>query len=193
MKALAEALLVHEELDREGLDEAIGDTDIYLPVFAVQREHGLLRPVRPAPAASDERLIEASMRPSAKVTKKRPPTRTKVDGERDPRVAALLGALRRETKLASVVAAYEKAASKPGRKFGKNGLKTKGGKLFALITQGTLVVKLPNERVTALVAQGVGKPFDPGHGRLMKGWLTIRSAKASWVELAKEAYEFVES
>jgi hypothetical protein len=28
------------------------------------------------------------------------------------------------------------------------------------------------------------KPFDPGHGRLMKEWLTVTSAKASWIDLA---------
>jgi hypothetical protein len=43
----------------------------------------------------------------------------------------------------------------------------------------------------ALVASRVGEQFDPGHGRLMKGWLTVTSAKASWVELAKEAHDFV--
>jgi hypothetical protein len=42
VKAVAEALLVQEKLDRDRLDEVIGDADIYLPVFAVQREHGLL-------------------------------------------------------------------------------------------------------------------------------------------------------
>jgi hypothetical protein len=35
------ALLEHDELDRRGLDDAIGDTDIYQPVFAVQQAHGL--------------------------------------------------------------------------------------------------------------------------------------------------------
>ena len=53
MKALAEALLVHEGLDREALDEVLGDVDICLPVFAVQRAHGLLRVVQaPVPAAA---------------------------------------------------------------------------------------------------------------------------------------------
>jgi hypothetical protein len=42
VKALAEAVLVHEEVDRDGLDEALGDGDIYSPVFAVQQAHGLL-------------------------------------------------------------------------------------------------------------------------------------------------------
>jgi TfoX/Sxy family transcriptional regulator of competence genes len=108
---------------------------------------------------------------------------------KDPRVDKLLRALRSDPKLAPIVDAFEK--SKPGgRKFGSNGLRV-DGKLFALFTQGTLVVKLPKERVIALAASGVGKRFNPGHGRLMKGWLTVTSAKASWVRLAKEAHGFV--
>jgi hypothetical protein len=109
----------------------------------------------------------------------------------DPRIGKLLDQLRAAPKLAPSVAAYEKDAAKAGRSFGKNGLKTKAGKLFALFTQGTLVVKLPKERVAALVEESVGKLFDPGHGRLMKEWLTVTSPKASWVELAKEAFAFV--
>lgn len=108
----------------------------------------------------------------------------------DPRAGALLNALKRDPKLAPIVTGYEEEAATPGRKFGKNGLKTQGGKLFALFTQGTLVVKLPAERVARLVEEGVGKPFDPGHGRLMKGWLTVTSAQASWTKLAKEAHDF---
>ena len=110
----------------------------------------------------------------------------------DPRVRELLDALRADPKLAPLVAAYEADLAEPGRKFGKNGLKAKSGKLFVLFTQGTLVVKLPNERVAALDAQGIGKPFDPGRGRLMKGWLTVTSTNASWVELAREAHAFVD-
>lgn len=115
-----------------------------------------------------------------------------LQAEADPRVRKLLDALRADPKLAPLVAAYEKELAEPGRKFGKNGLKARSGKLFALFTRGTLVVKLPNERVAALDAQGVGKPFDPGHGRLMKGWLKVTSTKASWVELAGEAHRFVD-
>jgi hypothetical protein len=112
--------------------------------------------------------------------------------ENDPRLHRLLGQLKRDPKLAPIVVGYEKDAAAAGRKFGKNGLKTKAGKLFVLFTQDTLVVKLPKERVAALVDDGIGKPFDPGHGRLMKEWLTVTSPKASWVGLAKEAFEFVE-
>jgi hypothetical protein len=109
----------------------------------------------------------------------------------DPRVERLLRALRADARLAPIASAYEKETATPGRKFGKNGLKTKAGKLFALFTQDTLVVKLPKDRVAALVAEGVGTPFDPGHGRLMKEWLTVVSPEASWLDLAREAHAFV--
>jgi hypothetical protein len=109
----------------------------------------------------------------------------------DARTAKILAALSADPELAAVVRELEKTrAAGTGRKFGSNALKA-NGKLFALFTQGTLVVKLPNDRVAELVAEGVGKPFDPGHGRLMKGWLTVVSARASWVDLAREAHAFV--
>jgi len=107
----------------------------------------------------------------------------------DPRVRRVLKALRADPKLAPIVDAFEQSSGRRGRKFGSNGLKV-NGKLFALFTQATLVVKLPRDRVIALVALGVGEPFDPGHGRLMREWLTVRSEKASWIDLAKEAHAF---
>ncbi len=115
-------------------------------------------------------------------------------GPDDPRVRKLLEVLRSDPKVAPVIAEFEaRSAGAPSRKsgkFGSNGLKA-NGKLFALFTQGTLVVKLPKDRIAALVAKGQGTPFDPGHGRLMKEWLTVVSPRASWSELAKEAHAFV--
>jgi hypothetical protein len=108
----------------------------------------------------------------------------------EPRVAQMLASLRADPELTPVIDAFEKAKGQPGRKFGSNGLKV-NGKLFALFTQGTLVLKLPKDRVADLVAGKLGKPFDPGHGRLMKEWLTVTSPKASWLELAREAFAFV--
>lgn len=111
--------------------------------------------------------------------------------EPDPRIAKLVEAFRADPKLRAVAETFDaSSASRQPRKFGSNGLKV-DGKLFALFTQGTLVVKLPKERVAALVAKGDGKPFDPGHGRLMKEWLTVVSPKLSWNALAKEAHAFV--
>lgn len=43
--SVAKALLKKDTLDREALDEALGDGDIFTPIFAVQRKHGLLLPL----------------------------------------------------------------------------------------------------------------------------------------------------
>ena len=80
-----------------------------------------------------------------------------------------------------------------GRKgFGASALQV-NGKIFALLSsRQQFVVKLPKQRVALLVASAVGKPFDPGHGRLMKEWLALDQASdLSWVALAEEALAFV--
>ena len=78
-----------------------------------------------------------------------------------------------------------------GKGFGSSGLKV-NGKLFALISsRGLFVAKLARERVEELVRLGKGRPFDPGHGRLMKEWIELDGGEASWVGLAREARAFV--
>jgi ATP-dependent Zn protease len=42
VKTVADALLEREELDRASIDAALGEADIFGPVFVVQRVHGLL-------------------------------------------------------------------------------------------------------------------------------------------------------
>lgn len=81
-----------------------------------------------------------------------------------------------------------------GHRFGSSGLKI-NGKIFAMVSsKGHFVVKLSRERVDALVRARVGKPFDPGHGRLMKEWLAVQSAgEARCLALAREAMVFVAS
>jgi len=78
------------------------------------------------------------------------------------------------------------------KKFGSSGLKI-NDKIFAMISsKGEFVVKLPKQRVDALTASGEGKRFDPGHGRLMKEWLTLETtSEVEWLRLAREAMEFV--
>lgn len=76
------------------------------------------------------------------------------------------------------------------RMFGSPGLKI-GGKVFAMLVKGRLVVKLPKERVESLVASRKGEYFDPGHGRLMKEWVAMKASGKNWLDLAKEAREFV--
>ena len=98
---------------------------------------------------------------------------------------------RDDAKFALVVAAFagEKEVER-GRMFGSVGLKV-NGKVFAMVVKGKLVVKLPGQRVDALVAAGRGDYFDPGHGRLMKEWIAVAGVTPPWVALAKEAYGFV--
>jgi TfoX/Sxy family transcriptional regulator of competence genes len=78
--------------------------------------------------------------------------------------------------------------------FGSSALQI-GGKIFAMLSNGRLVVKLPRQRVNALVAAGAGERFDPRHdGRLMKEWLSVGPTAAErWLPLAREAMEFVAS
>jgi hypothetical protein len=63
-----------------------------------------------------------------------------------------------------------------GRMFGSTALK-RDGKVFALCTRGEVVVKLPAERVDELIAAG-GRRFDPGHGRLMREWVSVEPSSA---------------
>lgn len=78
-----------------------------------------------------------------------------------------------------------------GKGFGSDALKVKD-KIFAMISsKGEFVVKLPKKRVDALVENGKGERFDPGHGRLMKEWVVIGPEKSDWVIFAKEACAFV--
>jgi TfoX N-terminal domain len=80
-----------------------------------------------------------------------------------------------------------------GKGFGASGLKV-DGKIFAMLSKGDLVVKLPRDRVDELIASGTGTRFDPGHGRVMKEWVSIPPSHGrSWSELAQEAFEFVAS
>jgi len=78
------------------------------------------------------------------------------------------------------------------RAFGAEALHV-GGKIFALLTRDRLVVKLPRQRVDALVATGEGERFDPRRdGRLMKEWLVVApTSNQDWLALAHEALTFV--
>lgn len=66
------------------------------------------------------------------------------------------------------------------------------GKVFAMLIQDELVIKLPKDRVDELVASGAGSRFDPGHGRIMKEWASVPARRGrSWERLMTEAREFV--
>ncbi|MEO7144716.1 MAG: hypothetical protein ABI165_14555 [Bryobacteraceae bacterium] len=80
-----------------------------------------------------------------------------------------------------------------GKGFGSHALKA-DGKIFAMMSsKGQFVVKLSKARADELAAAGQGEYFDPGHGRLMKQWLTVPPGKADWANLAKEARRFAGS
>jgi hypothetical protein len=80
---------------------------------------------------------------------------------------------------------------KPGSAFGASALKVRG-KIFAMNSQGSLVVKLPARRVQELIAAGEGAPFDAGKGKPMKEWVRIEPARSRrWAQLAREARVFV--
>src|SRR5207244_13409690 len=63
-----------------------------------------------------------------------------------------------------------------------------GGKIFAMISRGELVVKLPAERVDELVESGASTRFDAGKGRPMKEWVSVPAKHhRRWAKLATEA------
>ena len=66
------------------------------------------------------------------------------------------------------------------------------GKIFARLAKGELVVKLPKDRVAELSASGVGHPFDPGKGQLMKERVAVPTRSGPrWPASVEEAREFV--
>lgn len=103
-------------------------------------------------------------------------------------------ALTPEERYAMLVEEFlgDRDVEQSGKGFGADALKVRG-KIFAMLSQGRLVVKLPRLRVDALVASGDGERFDPRRdGRLMKEWLVLAPASPlEWLPLAREAREFV--
>ena len=74
--------------------------------------------------------------------------------------------------------------------FGSEALQV-DGHIFAMVTNGRLVLKLPAARVASLIGAGDGLPFDAGKGRPMKEWVALADGDVAWRELALEALAFV--
>lgn len=78
------------------------------------------------------------------------------------------------------------------RAFGASALQIQG-KIFAMLYKDQLVVKLPADRVEALLSSGVGQRFGL-NGRPMREWLAVDVQFAErWLTLAREALAFVAS
>ncbi|MER6417965.1 hypothetical protein [Streptomyces sp. NPDC001137] len=78
-----------------------------------------------------------------------------------------------------------------GSGFGRSALRVHG-KIFAMLVRGQLVVKLPKERVDALVDAEEGDNFDANKGTPMKEWFALSPESAlDWSPLAREALAFV--
>jgi hypothetical protein len=77
-----------------------------------------------------------------------------------------------------------------GGGFGRSALRFQG-KIFAMHVRGALVVKLPAERVEALVRAGEGVHFDANKGTPMREWLSLDPGSTlPWLALATEALVF---
>jgi hypothetical protein len=77
-----------------------------------------------------------------------------------------------------------------GSGFGRSALKYRA-RIFAMLVRGRLVVKLPAQRVTELVAAGDGMPFDANKGTPMKEWFSLSpDSGLDWLPLAREALRF---
>lgn len=79
----------------------------------------------------------------------------------------------------------------PGRGFGRSALRVHG-RIFAMLVRGSLVLKLPEDRVSDLVRRGAGEPFDANKGAPMREWLRVDPASGlDWAALAQEALAHV--
>ena len=65
------------------------------------------------------------------------------------------------------------------------------GRIFAALSHGKLLLKLPRSRVGELISAGVAEPFIL-RGKQMSEWLLIAPQQAElWVVLTEEAHRFV--
>lgn len=106
------------------------------------------------------------------------PVRRATSGKEDPMLAAIAKSYVSDTRVTA------------GKLFASYGLKV-DGRIFAMVVDGALVVKLAKTRVDELLSAGAGTRFDLGHGRIMKEWLVFAGPRAKWAGLVREAYTFV--
>jgi hypothetical protein len=77
------------------------------------------------------------------------------------------------------------------KRFGASGEVRIGGKMFAFSSKGRLIVKLPQWKVAALIADGRGQPCVMGR-RTMREWVVIGPEwQSEWLAIALESRNFV--
>lgn len=98
-----------------------------------------------------------------------------------------------EERFAEAVARYDRDPRvSAGTGFGGAPGRRVDGRIFAMLARHELVVKLPGERVSRLVAEGTAAHFDAGKGRPMREWASVpASSQAGWGGLVAEAFAFV--
>jgi hypothetical protein len=91
----------------------------------------------------------------------------------------------------AIVARFEgEPEVEQGTNFRSPGLRVRR-KIFAMLVDGELVVKLPADRCAELVAAGHGRPFRSG-GRELREWVAVGDEHADeWLRLAEDAHAFV--
>lgn len=72
------------------------------------------------------------------------------------------------------------------RGFGSGALLV-NGRIFAMVTRGDLVLRLPAPRVAELIAAGQGRPFEAGRGRPLNEWMVAAASGRRWRAFAEEA------
>jgi hypothetical protein len=99
---------------------------------------------------------------------------------------------RYESLVKTLISELQSAEIGEGKGFGSTGQLKVGGRIFAMLVKGQLVLKLPADHVAALVDSGDGDHFDAGKGRPMREWLALSpTSHKSWLALAREAMAFV--
>ena len=77
-----------------------------------------------------------------------------------------------------------------GRALSNLGLMT-GGKLFAFMKDGDLVLKLPVARIDALIERLDATRFERGQDTPVREWVVVpAAASGEWPELTREACDF---
>lgn len=91
--------------------------------------------------------------------------------------------------IGAMLAVDEVSPAAGGRRLGSQALRHQG-RIFAMLTDGRLTVKLPRGRVGELVAAGEGDHFDPER---MREWFVLAPGSAlPWLDLTKEALAYAQ-